>query len=210
MQPQGSENGAATPQILFYLLSLHENCDIISIYKIIGSGSLTWIINVTVVLLCPNSVWPTAVWFILTLDTKLRSLSWHDLCFTGMVLLTKEGIIFYWPVESHNVLLSRVVWIATVFGILFIREIQFVLSLSNIGWSGMWVSEKVYGLVYVYWNPLSVGVLAFWFLFRSIVFRSMFAPYWCLQISFMWYIFALIHDFSRETSPPSLQNRSAY
>ena len=42
-----------------------------------------------------------------------------------MVLLTKEGIIFYWPVE-HNVLFSRVVWIATVFGILFIREIQFV------------------------------------------------------------------------------------
>ena len=175
---------------------------------------MSWIIKVTIVLLCPNSVWPTAVWFILTLDTKLRSLSWHDLCITGMVLLTKEGIIFYWTVESR-MLLSTVVWIATVFGKL---------------------SSEKYSLFYRY-RTLADQACGFqkrytaWCTFTGILYQSVFlhcdshfylsisldsskykvfVPYWCLQISFMWCIFALIHDFWRETSPPSLQNRSAY
>ena len=70
------------------------------------------------------------------------------------------------------------------------RNTCLFILLSNTDWSGMWVSAKVYGSVYVYWNPLSVGILAFWFYFSFIVFLWIpasirwLAPYWCLQKQF--------------------------
>ena len=140
----------------------------------IWSGRLTWIINVTVVLLCPDSVWPTAECFIMTLGKicKLYT-SWHDLCITGMVLpawreFKYQGWYSIWMIIM-TLLLRLQPWLVH-----FISEKYMYVSilLSDTDWSGKWVSAKVYGLVYFYWNPLSVGCSCMLMLlsFRFIVF----------------------------------------
>ena len=76
------------------------------------------------------------------------------------------------------------------------------ISLSNTGWSGMWVSAKVYGSVYFYWNPLSVGsscILILLSIYSISLDSSEYKVVSTLLMftnSFMWCIFALIQYFS--------------